>query len=43
MKTRPDISPALYLLLVVLTLVALWLVATAPADFMNVGVVYQGF
>jgi hypothetical protein len=30
-------------LIVVLSLVALWLVLNAPADFLNARVVYQGF
>jgi len=40
----PQITERLiYVLVVVLSLIALWLVANVPADFMNSRVVYQGF
>jgi hypothetical protein len=32
-----------YVIVVVLSLVALWLVANAPANILNARVVYQGF
>jgi hypothetical protein len=43
MQRQQIIDRLIYVMVVVLSLAALWLVATAPADFMNVGVVYQGF
>jgi hypothetical protein len=43
MKPPSIIERALYALVVVLSLVALWLVFNAPANFLNARVVYQGF
>jgi hypothetical protein len=43
MKTNPIIERAIYGLLIVLSLVAIWLVLNAPANFLNARVVYQGF
>ncbi len=43
MKTQPIIERAIYALVVVLSLAAIWLVLNAPASFLNVRVVYQGF
>jgi hypothetical protein len=43
MKTSPFIERAIYGLLIVLSLVAIWLVLNAPANFLNARVVYQGF
>lgn len=43
MKTSPNIERAIYGLLIILSLVAIWLVLNAPADFLNARVVYQGF
>lgn len=43
MKTSPVIERAIYALVVVLSLAALWLVLNAPANFLNARVVYQGF
>ena len=43
MKTNPIIERAIYGLLIVLSLVAIWLVLYAPAYFLNARVVYQGF
>jgi hypothetical protein len=42
MKPR-IIECGVYVLLVVLSLAALWLVLNAPASFLNARVVYQGF
>jgi hypothetical protein len=43
MRLRPIIKKAVYLLVVVLSLATLWLVFNAPANFLNVRSVYQGF
>jgi hypothetical protein len=43
MNNSPVIERAIYALVVVLSLVALWLVLNAPATFLNARVVYQGF
>ncbi len=43
MKLPRTIKPAIYALIVVLALVALWLVWNAPTNFLNARVVYQGF
>ena len=43
MKTNPIIERAIYGLLIVPSLVAIWLVLNAPANFLNARVVYQGF
>lgn len=43
MKIPPIIERTIYALVVVLSLVAVWLVLNAPADFLNARVVYQGF
>ena len=43
MKIPPIIERAIYALIVVLSLVAVWLVLNAPANFLNARVVYQGF
>jgi hypothetical protein len=43
MKVPRIIKRAVYALVVVLSLVALWLVLNAPANFLNARVVYQGF
>ena len=43
MKIPPIIERTIYALLVVLSLVAVWLVLNAPANFLNARVVYQGF
>jgi hypothetical protein len=43
MKIPPIIEPTIYALVVVLSLVAVWLVLNAPANFLNARVVYQGF
>jgi hypothetical protein len=43
MKLPRIIERAIYALVVVLSLVALWLVLNAPSSFLNVHVVYQGF
>jgi hypothetical protein len=43
MKTNPIIERAIYGLLIILSLVAIWLVLNAPANFLNARVVYQGF
>ena len=43
MKTPRIIERAIYALVVVLSLVAVWLVLNAPANFLNARVVYQGF
>jgi hypothetical protein len=40
---KPAAERLLYALVVALSLVALWLVFNAPANFMNARVVYQGF
>ncbi len=37
------VKHAINILIVVLSLVALWLVFNAPASFVNARVVYQGF
>ncbi len=37
------IKGLIYALVVVLSLVAVWLVLNAPANFLNARVVYQGF
>ena len=42
MKPRP-IERAIYALVVVLSLIALWLVLNAPPDMLNSHSVYQGF
>jgi hypothetical protein len=43
MKPNPVIERAIYALVVIMSLVALWLVANVPANFLNARVVYQGF
>jgi hypothetical protein len=43
MKPNPVVERFLYALVVVLSLAALWLVLNAPAGFLNVRSVYQGF
>jgi hypothetical protein len=43
MKLPPIIERTIYALVVVLSLVAVWLVLNAPANFLNARVVYQGF
>jgi hypothetical protein len=43
MKIPRTIERLIYALVVVLSLLALWLVANAPANFLNARVVYQGF
>jgi hypothetical protein len=43
MKLRPIIDPLAYLLVVGLSLLALWLVLHVPENFLNARVVYQGF
>ena len=43
MKIPPIVERALYALIVGLSLVAVWLVLNAPANFLNARVVYQGF
>ena len=43
MKMPPIIESAVYALVVVLSLVAVWLVLNAPANLLNARVVYQGF
>ena len=43
MKLRQIVEPAVYVLVVVLSVAALWLVFNAPASFLNARVVYQGF
>jgi hypothetical protein len=43
MKPPRIIEHAVYGLLIVLSLVAIWLVLNAPANFLNARVVYQGF
>ena len=43
MKPPRIIERAIYGLLIVLSLVAIWLVLNAPATFLNTRVVYQGF
>lgn len=43
MKLLRIIEPAIYALVVVLSLVALWLIINAPSNLLNVRSVYQGF
>jgi hypothetical protein len=43
MKIPQIVEGAVYLLVVVLSLVALWLVLNVPSTFLNARVVYQGF
>jgi hypothetical protein len=43
MKIPLIIERAIYALVVVLSLAAVWLVLNAPANFLNARVVYQGF
>ena len=43
MKPPLIIERAIYMFVVVLSLVAVWLVLNAPANFLNARVVYQGF
>jgi hypothetical protein len=43
MKLPQIVECAIYALVVVLSLAALWLVENAPATFLNIHVVYQGF
>jgi len=43
MKVPQIIKPGVYALVIVLSLVALWLVFNAPANFLNARIVYQGF
>jgi hypothetical protein len=40
---RPSIDRFVYVVIVALSLVALWLVLNTPANFLNARVVYQGF
>ena len=40
---KPIVDRLIYSLVVMLSLVALWLVLNAPANFLNARVVYQGF
>ena len=43
MKLPRTIERAIYAVIVLLSLVALWLVFNAPASLLNARVVYQGF
>ena len=43
MKTNRIIDGAVYALVIVLSLIAVWLVLTLPAEILNSQVVYQGF
>jgi hypothetical protein len=43
MKINGLIERLIYALIIVLSLVALWLVANTPASLLNARVVYQGF
>lgn len=43
MKPPRLIEQLIYALVIVLSFVALWLVANVPANFLNARVVYQGF
>jgi hypothetical protein len=43
MKPSKTLEQLIYALLVVLSLIAVWLVLNAPANFLNARVVYQGF
>jgi hypothetical protein len=43
MKIPLIIERAIYALVVVFSLFAVWLVLNAPANFLNARVVYQGF
>jgi len=43
MRNKSLIEQIIYALIVVLSLVAVWLVLNAPANFLNARVVYQGF
>jgi hypothetical protein len=40
---RSSIDRFIYAVIVILSLMALWLVLNAPANFLNARVVYQGF
>ena len=40
---KKPVERCLYVVIIVLSLVALWLVFNAPANFLNARVVYQGF
>lgn len=43
MTLRSIIECFIYTLVIILSLVALWLVASVPANFLNTRVIYQGF
>ena len=43
MRKISGLKSFIYLLVVTLSLVALWLVINAPSNFLNARVVYQGF
>jgi len=43
MRNKSLIEQIIYALIVALSLVAVWLVLNAPANFLNARVVYQGF
>ena len=43
MKLPRTIEHAIYAVVIVLALIALWLVANVPANFLNTRAVYQGF
>ena len=43
MKPQPAIERALYAVVIVLSLLAVWLVLNAPPGLLNARVVYQGF
>jgi hypothetical protein len=43
MTTKPVLKAVVYLLLIALSLVALWLASVSPSYFMDNNVVYQGF
>jgi hypothetical protein len=43
MHPKPNIERALYTLIILLSLIALWLTVVAPAYFTDNHVVYQGF
>jgi hypothetical protein len=43
MKPSPILEQFIYVLLIVISLAALWLVANAPVTFLDSQVVYQGF
>ena len=43
MKLHPAIEASVYVLIIVLSIIALWLVLVSPVDMLNSRVVYQGF